>query len=233
MKPFVVAGAGRSGTLYISQVLTELGAPCAHEKAFAPSTTEWPDSFESGEASWHVVPFLDARSQETVIIHLVRNPQKVVASLYGREFFRYGPRTLRIVRPWRRVTGRPKIARGRQHCVDFIRRTTPSVLEPDNELDRCIRYWVELNSIVEESDPSLIRLRIEDLGAESLGLIFRRLDLPPPTTADTERALAAASAQAHESSPSQSARAEFVTESRLNSSAEWARALELARNYGY
>ena len=237
MTPFVIVGAGRSGTLFLSRLLTELGATCAHEKAFDPSTTEWPEHFRDGEASWHAVPFLRDRDRGTLVIHQVRHPSKVVASLYGREFFRYGTNKLRVMRRWRQVTGQPRIAAGRRACVRFVERTTPEVLAPGDELDRCIRYWTTLNTMVDKAqetsrDP-FFRLKIEEISHDSLSAVFRYLGRPSPNPSAVEYALQVAANQSHKSSDEQAARAAFVTTKTLAIRPEWPRAVELANHYGY
>jgi hypothetical protein len=57
--PFVVCGAGRSGTGYASQAFTATGHPCSHEEIFDPFR-HGPDFGElQGDSSWLALPFLD------------------------------------------------------------------------------------------------------------------------------------------------------------------------------
>ena len=78
---FVVTGTGRSGTGFISQVFTNAGMPCGHEKVFNPYETR--AAGYMGDASWMAVPYLSELRSSTVVFHQMRHPLKVVRSLCG------------------------------------------------------------------------------------------------------------------------------------------------------
>jgi hypothetical protein len=237
VKPFVVAGAGRSGTLYISKVLSELGVPCTHEKHFQPSTRQWPEDFSGGEASWHAVPFLEHRPRDVAVVHQVRHPVDVVGSLYGREFFRHSASTLQWLATWRKLVRGSKIAAGRRDCIRFIDRTIPWILEPGDEITRCIRYWIAMNEISEHAgespDASYLRVRIEDLGPESIGQILSAANAEPRSTAEIQDAIFRAKASSHKSTAVQNERREALAPSALPANPEWRSAQLLADRYGY
>jgi hypothetical protein len=105
----LVTGTGRCGTVFMANLLTSMGWPCGHEAVFGPqgldrarailSGDERPENSQIsrngtvlsegmalvGDSSYMSAPFL--RSVDATVIHLVRNPLKVVGSLVGG-FFR-------------------------------------------------------------------------------------------------------------------------------------------------
>jgi hypothetical protein len=104
----LVTGTGRCGTVFMANLLTGMGWPCGHEAVFGPHGLERarqilfgdarPENSEIsksgtilsegtelvGESSYMSAPFL--RSVDTTVIHLVRNPFRVVGSLVGGLF---------------------------------------------------------------------------------------------------------------------------------------------------
>lgn len=76
---FVIVGTGRSGSGYISRVLTAAGIRCGHEEWWNPTNVRTPDLV--GDSSWCAVPALPAIVDRGVIVlHQVRHPLKVVSS---------------------------------------------------------------------------------------------------------------------------------------------------------
>ena len=234
----MVAGAGRSGTLFISRVLTNLGVPCDHEKFFQPTTRAWPADFEGGEASWHVVPFLDQRPRDVVVIHQVRHPVDVVGSLYGREFFRYGAQELSRKALWRKLSRGPKIAAGRRDCIRFIESTIPKILEAPDEVSRCIRYWTEMNQRVGTSGVDDVRsdllVRVEDLGVETLLQVLDVVGAGSRSEDEITHALSDATTDgSHKSTTAQAVRREALDMAAITASSDWLAAQRLAGHYGY
>jgi glycosyltransferase involved in cell wall biosynthesis len=125
----VVTGCGRSGTGYVSQVLTALGHPCGHEAVFNPHTDgEWSFGALQGDSSWMAVPYLSQLPQGTLLLHQVRHPLAVIRSCIGI-------RMLSEPSPYR----------------EFLERHCPEVFAYDAELERAMAYWVYWNRRVEES----------------------------------------------------------------------------------
>lgn len=79
----LVVGTGRSGTGFLSKVLTEAGLPCSHEGRFGPRGLI--ESDDPAESSWLAVPYLEVLSVPTVLVW--RDPIAVVRSLLGIRFF--------------------------------------------------------------------------------------------------------------------------------------------------
>lgn len=81
MRRFVFTGCGRSGTKYMSVLLSQIGATCAHEAQF--SATRQNPNWEMppyGESSSFAVPFISDLPMGTVLFHLVREPMAVLRS---------------------------------------------------------------------------------------------------------------------------------------------------------
>lgn len=104
MLKYIVTGTGRSGTVYMARVLTDLGVPCGHESIFnhdaevvvmrrfhrfdPPTISICSDN--SGwlnlnnivaDSSYMAMPYLDHEDiNEVPIIHVVRNPLAVISS---------------------------------------------------------------------------------------------------------------------------------------------------------
>jgi hypothetical protein len=104
---YVVTGTGRSGTVYLANLLTKCGVPCGHESIFTPwgleeararlegrteahvsaisreSCGDWaPNPRELvADSSYMAAPFLDQPIlQEATILHIVRHPLDVINS---------------------------------------------------------------------------------------------------------------------------------------------------------
>lgn len=139
MKPVVVTGAKRSGTAYIAAWITNCGWWCAHERDFPGRRPKW-HRIHPGtvEASYAATPFLDRERMH--VVHQVRHPLKVVASLMRRRDF---------ADPTAPAARWPLEA-----CLPARRRD-------DGPLERTLRWWLEWNRMVEPHAEA--RWRIEDL----------------------------------------------------------------------
>jgi hypothetical protein len=87
---FIGTGCGRSGSQFMARLLTDLGVRTAHEEFFTAHTTsadhfqEWLDwSGTSGEISGLAACHLPLIPTDMKLIHIVRNPVAVIASLIG------------------------------------------------------------------------------------------------------------------------------------------------------
>jgi len=71
----LVTGIGRSGTKYMSSVLTESGLACGHEALFDWRTKKLPSwRGKTAESSWYATPWLSHYGDTVLKIHLVRHP---------------------------------------------------------------------------------------------------------------------------------------------------------------
>jgi hypothetical protein len=79
---YLITGCPRSATLYMALLFQTAGIPIAHEQYFGvPGAGYWLN-YAIGESSSMAVPFLSKVPSGTKVIHIVRDPLKVVTSLY-------------------------------------------------------------------------------------------------------------------------------------------------------
>lgn len=84
---YIVAGTGRSGTGYVSRLLTELGSRCGHEVVFTPwGIRGWvaKQCGLDGEAAWTSFPYL--KLFKGPVVHVVRHPLRVIRSRFVSRF---------------------------------------------------------------------------------------------------------------------------------------------------
>lgn len=196
---FLITGCGRSGTNFLSQLISASGQRCGHEEMF--NLTGSRDNTLRYESSWYAVPYLHDLPRPCGILHIVRDPAKV-----ARSFYRIG---LLSSRPWRHVSygdmWRLFLRRSfyswqsvrRWQFVAAHRRflhTHTSCFELSDEVDRLYQYWFEWNSRIEEFARAearpYLRIRIDDVNdrLEEAGA-FLQLKHPlsqlPPTNPKT------------------------------------------------
>ena len=184
----IVTGCGRSGTTSLSHVLNAAGLRCGHEHVFHASGPRQARGYDA-DSSWHAAPFLDTQPEDVRIIHLVRNPVRVVESFvriglcaidpwhhftFGRPFvylaLRYNVRWYWYRRRWQYVMAQRRVLAEHTTCMG-----------KGKEVDRLWAYWWQWNSLVERGAASgrrpYLRVRLEDLD-DSLPRIREFLDLP-------------------------------------------------------
>jgi len=87
---FVITGTPRSATKYSSKLLSELGAPCSHERVLRPETSvvnvlRWLDQDDvPGESSWMAWTVLPLLPEPIPVLHVIRDPWLVIDSLANR-----------------------------------------------------------------------------------------------------------------------------------------------------
>lgn len=194
---FVVTGCARSGTGYTAALFNELGMQCGHDEVFGPRREGF-TGFRPflGESSWMTAPFLARLPEGTVILHQVRDPAKVIASLMSTRFFHDDPvetlrrKMARIAktsgkRAVQTMTGARERAqfRTRRDYVEFARMHTPEVFSYRKPLARCARYWALWNQLAETNagvhELVYLRYRIEDLDSHLLSRIVQAIGASP------------------------------------------------------
>lgn len=149
---FVVTGCGRSGTGYVSLLLTRLGIPTGHERVFLPDERR-PWRPYTGDSSCFAVPFLRELAGSVPIIHLVRDPLAVGRSYSHRRLFHCGPKDIYA-----------------QAFYDYDR----APWDPLEPVDRFSMFWIRWNLAVEAV--ATARFRIEDLRrAEEVDRLMRAI----------------------------------------------------------
>lgn len=184
----IITGCGRSGTNYMAEVLSAAGLRCGHERAFTVLGPQTAPELEA-ESSWYAAPYLDRMDESTKVLHVARNPSRVVHS-----FYRIG---LCAIDPWHHFTfGQPPFMLALKYNVRWhrYRRRWQSVMahryllwehttcmQSSNEVDRLWGYWWQWNALVERTAANgrhpYLRVRLEDLDA-SLPRIRDFLGLP-------------------------------------------------------
>lgn len=83
MKPLLVTGSERSGTLYMAKLLQAIGLNARHESAF--NTVAHGPIEADAEVSWLAVPYLPL--EDVVVVHQIRHPLSAISSSVFRESF--------------------------------------------------------------------------------------------------------------------------------------------------
>jgi hypothetical protein len=170
---YLIVGCGRSGTGYLAKAISNSGKYCGHEEKYTLSGMN-ELSQNIYESSWFSVPFLGELPKNVKILHIVRDPRKVIGS-----FYRIGLFADEI---WQHLTfGRPASFINRsifkprsaikrmklvnQHRIYFKEHT--DIFSCDGEISRLQRYWLEWNKKIqwygENSGNNYMRLNIEDV----------------------------------------------------------------------
>jgi hypothetical protein len=170
----IVTGTGRCGTNFMANMLTSMGLPCGHEAIFGPEGIERAiDTIEGrrspknskiskigtilsdegrlvGDSSFMAAPFLE--QFDSVVIHLVRNPTDVVASLMGSGF-----RNFLGAKP-SHFDDMP------DHFIHekFIYDHLPDLEAEMSQLDRACLFYLRWNEMIEASGKVDMRHRVED-----------------------------------------------------------------------
>jgi len=144
---FVVTGTGRSGTGFMSKVLSTAGVPCHHEKVFGYDGPEW--GWRRGDSSWMAAPFLDGF--DGYVLHVLRDPLRVVNSFVGVGFFDDDPAAVHV--PY----------------VEFAKGWAPEVWELGSPVERAVAWWVVWNELIAPFADLWVRL--EDVtGVDLVGV---------------------------------------------------------------
>lgn len=171
---YIVTGTGRCGTLFMANLLTSMGFPCSHEAIFTTRGLEFAENALRGgekiisskiskgdnlsdfeieivaESSYMAAPFLAHTKAE--IIHVVRNPINVIASLIGDGF-----RTFRETEP-QHFDDIPSHFEYEQFIYDNI----PELSEEMSQIERACVFYIRWNQMIENSGKVKIFHRIED-----------------------------------------------------------------------
>ncbi len=175
---FVITGCGRSGTGYVSELLNSAGLKCGHESVFGIKGPGFNGNHYRADASWFSAPFLSDLPPDVKILHIVRNPAKVVSSFHriglcadtmwiqfskGKtpiEFLRKdGCRPLKLRKHFRRFA----YVRGHRQLLGKY----TTCLGESSEVNRLWQYWYQWNKLVEKqlseiSNESFV-IRLEDV----------------------------------------------------------------------
>ena len=179
----LIIGCGRSGTGFLSSVLTLSGKYCSHEKIFDETGIKV-DAFLQGqevESSWYAVPFLNVIPKNIKILHVTRDPKKVIASFYrigifskfGIPFITQGKFIKFIFRsmihPIKVIKKINYFFRHKRFVGNYMKFEQTS-----NELQFIEDYWWHWNKEIEkfcnENNNPYMRIKIEDFDDKILEL---------------------------------------------------------------
>lgn len=79
---FIITGCGRSGTNYVASRLNSAGVNCGHENVFTVNGPVLDASYYDGDSSWFAAPYLGNVFPDACVLHVVRNPLKVIESFH-------------------------------------------------------------------------------------------------------------------------------------------------------
>jgi hypothetical protein len=180
---YIVTGTGRCGTLFMANLLTSMGFPCTHEAIFTPegmpkakrvlsqlepaissriSRGENLSDYELkivAESSYMSAPFL--KQFDSRVIHVVRNPLGVVASMIGESFKNFSNNY---------PTDVPEFPDHILH-EEFMYGHVSELQKEMSQIDRCCLFYIRWNEMIEKSGKVEIRHKIED-GTEELKKFF-------------------------------------------------------------
>lgn len=208
MPKLIITGCGRSGTKYISTVLTAVGVKCYHEVFFGAHLAR-NDVYRTdvedvpAEASWLAAGAEKYIALGTVVAHQTRNPVCVIRSMMGIKSF----------------------VRQTSYLKYLYRCLAEHNLEDLNEINACMEFWIRWNAMAENITG--FRYRIEDFS------VVRLIDLcraagKSMTPADANAVLR----KAHKKVNSRN-RDHSVSWESLPSGDRKSRLLEAAEYYGY
>ncbi len=154
----LITGCARSGTYYISDLLRQTGLDIAHENIGQHGTSSWTMAVTDTQTPWGPG---SAGIHYQHIFHQVRDPIKVISSVYTKE-----PRA-----SW-----------------EYIIKHIPQILSTDPKIVKCAKYWYYWNLRAEAI--AELTYRVEDIEIQwdkiekILGLILDKsaLDRIPKDT---------------------------------------------------
>lgn len=148
-RDILVTGCARSGTRYTAFILRDCGLDIGHEWVYPQGLTSWLMAADCSECPWGADPSANYTFKH--IFHQVRDPMKVIASVYINE----PPES------W-----------------DFICRHLPEIEETDSHLVKCAKYWYYWNLMAEKK--AEYTYRVEDIEKALRVMSFRmKRDLIP------------------------------------------------------
>ena len=161
-KKLLVTGCGRSGTLYITSYLQKLGLDVRHEEPIPPNGVMGND----GMVSWFMSaddpspPMGPGRSQYEFkyILHLVRHPLKVIASV-AQFIFKLDIKSYKYIK---------------KHCGFTHWPTFSQSIKKDELLKCAAEYWLCWNNLT--NNIATHRARIENLD-EDISPLLETLEL--------------------------------------------------------
>lgn len=170
---YIVTGTGRCGTVFLANLLTSLGLPCLHEAIFTTEGLEKAKKIINGQeeiktslisencilsksnkevvadSSYMAAPFLAELDSDIKVIHLIRNPIKVVRSFTGDRFDYFKEKE-------------PSKDLHKCKFEKFIYYYLPELRQEMSQTERAFLYYIRWNKLIEKSNRVNYRHKIED-----------------------------------------------------------------------
>lgn len=151
---YLITGTGRCGTKFVSQLLTSAGVTCGHESIFSIDIKDQPTLL--ADSSWLAAPSILSLNKDCKIIHLVRDPIKVISSLMKIRFFALPTAMVGDSRWFQQY-----------EYTKFVYKQFPGITTQHKELDKCVSFYICWNFLIEEMLKTrryaTIRYKIEDV----------------------------------------------------------------------
>lgn len=158
LNPILITGCPRSGTAYMARLFTEAGIPCGHEQEIHNNKGQPMEMVRNAkaESSWLAVPYL---SQFKDIIHITRNPFKVINSMLNVGFLDE-----------------------EKGDIEYISQSLPEILEIKG-IEQYVYFWTEWNKLIENHTKK--RYNIEDINKDPRKFLSQYIE-PKQIYKDTE-----------------------------------------------
>lgn len=178
MNKFVVTGCGRSGTTYMSELLSKLDISCTHEKIFPQkignlrnyhkllllkffSFVPW-DNGAIGEAAWEAAPFIKYLPKNIYIFHQVRHPLEYIKSREAKGITYF---------PLRNKYTPNQIITNNDENINN--------LPIEQKVEYLAKFWIDWNLLVEANSfsHSYSRYKMEDINSELINNILKKINI--------------------------------------------------------
>jgi len=138
--PFLITGCARSGTTFLYEALKKSGVKVGHEMLAQDGCVAWQCAFDKsyGSYKWN---FPVGTIRFNRILHVVRDPIKVITSMYNQSI--------------------PPAHASWNHAWRYICSVCPEISLNDPPLIRCAKYWYYWNLSAEKR--AAFTFRIEDV----------------------------------------------------------------------
>jgi len=143
----IITGCPRSGTGFMSKLFSYAGIPCGHEQIYGCDVGYRTVNFEA-ESSWMAMPFLRRHKD---IIHITRDPLKVISSLWGME-------------------GLENIE---DDYISFVYHHLPDIAEYSG-LEKYMYFYTEWNKAIEKHTDN--RYKLEDINKDKRKFISQFIE---------------------------------------------------------
>ena len=156
---YIVTGTGRCGTMFLAKYLTSAGINCGHEVIFTNNGIGVADrnlalnNYLIADSSYMSAPYLNNKIlKEAKIIHLVRDPIKVINSFVVGYHYFWSPILNCNKIPQVFTYSYPPLSDPNFKFMNFIYSHVPklmsTVLSP---IERAALYYIEWNKIIENN----------------------------------------------------------------------------------